>query len=150
MEAKDSYSFPLYHRIGQAARPIIASRYWIVIVLIVALLLYAPFLFSGFFQDDYGFRLQFSPQIFEKGNMPAEVMRNGPLNLYGFSWDAPARFRLQQDKGFAPWWASDQIKTNFFRPLSSLTLAFDFGLWPDTPLADAHSQPIVVLPADRI
>jgi hypothetical protein len=35
---------------------------------------------------------------------------------------------------FQPWWASDQIKTNFFRPLSSLTLALDYSLWPDTPL----------------
>jgi hypothetical protein len=137
MEAKDSYSFPLYHRIGQVARPIIASRYWIVIVLIVAILLYAPFLFSGFFQDDYGFRLQFSPDVYEKHNIPEEVMRvmrNSPLNLYGFSWDSSARFSFEQDKGFAPWWASDQIKTNFFRPLSSLALAFDFSLWPDTPL----------------
>ena len=137
MEAKDSYSFPLYHRIGQMARPIIAWRYWIVIVLIVAILLYIPFLFSGFFQDDYGFRLQFSPDVFEKYNIPPEVakgMRNGPLNLYGFSWDASARLGFEKNKGFAPWWASEQIKTNFFRPLSSLTLALDFSLWPDRPL----------------
>ena len=134
METKDSYAFPLYHRVGQMARPIIASRWWIVIVLIVAVLLYLPFLPSGFFQDDYGFRLNFSPAIYEKYNIPAEVMQNGPLNLYGFSWDSSARFGIEQDKGFAPWWASDQIKTNFFRPLSSLTLALDFSLWPDTPL----------------
>ena len=70
----------------------------------------------------------------EKYNIPAEVMQNSPLNLYGFSWDSSARFSIEQDKGFAPWWASDQIKTNFFRPLSSLTLALDFSLWPDTPL----------------
>jgi hypothetical protein len=134
MEAKDSYSFPLYHRIGQVARPIIASRYWIVIVLIVAILLYTPFLFSGFFQDDYGFRVQFSPDVYKKGNVPEEVMRNSPLNLYGFSWDSSTRFSIMQDMGLVPWWASDQIKTNFFRPLSSLTLAFDYSLWPDTPL----------------
>jgi len=131
MEAKDSHSFPLYHRIGQVARPIMASRYWIVIVLIVAILLYAPFLFSGFFQDDYGFRIQFSPDVPEE---VSKVMRNGLLNLYGFSWDASTRFRIGQDRGFVPWWASDQIKTNFFRPLSSLTLAFDYSLWPNTPL----------------
>jgi hypothetical protein len=134
MEENDAYAFPLSHRIGQAARPIIASRYWIVIVLIIAILLYTPFLFSGFFQDDYGFRLQFSPAIFEKYNIPAEVMRNGPLNLYGFSWDSSSRLRIEQDKGFAPWWASDRIRTNFFRPLSSLTLALDFSLWPEAPL----------------
>ena len=88
METKDSYAFPLYHRVGQMARPIIASRWWIVIVLIVAILLYLPFLPSGFFQDDYGFRLNFSPAIYEKYNIPAEVMQNGPLNLYGFSSDS--------------------------------------------------------------
>jgi hypothetical protein len=134
MEAKDSYSFPLYHRIGQVARPVIAPRYWIVIVLIAAILLYTPFLFSGFFQDDYGLRLNFSADIYDRYNIPAEVMQNSPLNLYGFSWGSSARFRIGQDHGFAPWWASDQIKTNFLRPLSSLTLAMDFSLWPDTPL----------------
>ena len=133
MEAKDSYSFPLYHRIGQVARPIIASRYWIIIILIVASLLYAPFLFAGFFQDDYGFRIQFSPDAREKVNMPKEVLQSGPLNLYGFSSDSTT-FRIGQDVGFAPWWASEEIKTNFFRPLSSLTLALDYSLWPDTPL----------------
>ena len=134
MEAKDSYSFPLYHRIGQVARPVIASRYWIVIVLIAAILLYTPFLFSGFFQDDYGFRLNFSPEAYEKLNVPEEVILNSPVNLYGFSSGGSTRFAFQLDKGSSPWWTSDQIKTNFFRPLSSLTLAFDYSLWPDTPL----------------
>jgi hypothetical protein len=139
MKAQASYSFPLYHRLGQAARPIIASRYWIVIVLIVAMLLYVPFLFSGFFQDDYGFRIQFSPTVRAKVNMPQEVLQSGPLNLYGFS-SSSATFRVGRDIGFSPWWASEDIKTNFFRPLSSLTLALDYSLWPDTPwLLHLHS-----------
>lgn len=133
MDAKESYSFPLYHRIGQAARPIIASRYWIIVVLVATLLLYAPFLFSGFFQDDYGFRIQFSQDVREKADIPEGVMQTGPLDLYNFSSDATT-FNVGRDKGFVPWWASDQIKTKFLRPLSSLTLAFDYTLWPDTPL----------------
>ena len=79
MEAKDPHSFPLYNRIGQVVRPIIASRYWIVIVLVVAILLYTPFLFSGFFQDDYGFRVKYSPIAYEKG-VPPEVLQEDPLN----------------------------------------------------------------------
>jgi hypothetical protein len=133
MQTKDLYSFPLYHRIGQAARPIIASRYWIVVVLIVAILLYIPFLFSGFFQDDYGFRIQFSEGVRERVNMPEDVLRSGPMDLYALSSDSTT-FSTGRDRGFAPWWASTEIKTNFFRPLSSLTLAFDYSLWPDTPL----------------
>jgi hypothetical protein len=113
------------------ARPIIASRSWIVIVLIIAVLLYAPYLFSGFFQDDYGFRVQFSPKVDEDVK---ELMRTSPWNLYGFSSGPSGKFNVGQDRGFSPWWASDQIKTNFFRPLSSLTLALDYTLWPDTPL----------------
>jgi hypothetical protein len=134
MKAKELVSFPLYHLIGQKVRPLMASRYWIGIVLILAVLLYVPFLFSGFFQDDYGFLLNFSPQIYERANVPVKVMQNSAVNLYGFTWDASERFTVGQDKGFAPWWASNQIKLNFFRPLSSLTLALDFTLWPDKPL----------------
>jgi hypothetical protein len=137
MEAQDSYTFPLYHRIAEAAAPVATSRYWIVIVLLVAILLYVPFLFSGFFQDDYGFRIQFSSEVPEEAS---RAMRNRPWNLYGLSWDLSTRFRMGQERGFLPWWASDQIKTNFFRPLSSLTLALDYSLWPDTPqLLHLHS-----------
>ena len=50
METKDSYAFPLYHRVGQMARPVIASRYWIAIVLIVAFLLYLPSCFPASFR----------------------------------------------------------------------------------------------------
>ncbi|MBN1316951.1 MAG: glycosyltransferase family 39 protein [Anaerolineales bacterium] len=138
MEIKEAYPFPLYHRIGQMARLIIARRYWIVIVLIAAFLLYSPFLSAGFFQDDYGFRLEFSQQAYEKLGVPEgvskEIMLNGPLNLYGFSSGGPTRFALSRDKGIMPWWASEEIKTNFFRPLSSLNLALDYSLWPDAPL----------------
>ncbi|MBN1428023.1 MAG: glycosyltransferase family 39 protein [Anaerolineae bacterium] len=133
MKTKDSYAFPLFHRIGRLVRPIIASRYWIIIVLVVTLLLYVPFLFSSFFQDDYGFRIQFSQDVREKARIPEGVMQTGPLDLYNFSSDATT-FNIGRDKGFVPWWASDQIKTRFLRPLSSLTLAFDYTLWPDTPL----------------
>lgn len=131
METQDAHSFPLYHRIGQAVRPVIAWRYWIVVVLIVAALLYVPYLLSGFFQDDYGFRVPFSPEVDPEVR---GLMQTSPWNLYGFSTGPSDKFEVGRDRGFAPWWASDQIKTNFFRPLSSLTLALDYSLWPETPL----------------
>lgn len=132
MNNEYSYSFQLYHRLGQVVRPITVSRYWIVIVLMAAILLYSPFLFSGYFQDDYGFRVQFSPKVDEEVK---ELFRTSIWNLYGFSSvGSSTKFIIGQEKGFSPWWASEQIKTNFFRPLSSLTLAFDYSLWPDNPL----------------
>ncbi len=132
METKNSYSFPLYHRIGQMVRPILASRYWIVIVLILVILLYLPILFSGFYQDDYDHRLRFAPEVYAKLHQPAEADRRGPLTLYGFVQGSSRQYG--RDKGYSPWWASDHIQANFFRPLSSLTLAFDYTLWRDTPL----------------
>lgn len=110
----------------------IASRYWIVIVLIVVIFLYLPILFSGFYQDDYDHRLRFSPQVYEKLHQPDEADQRGPLTLYGFVRDSSRQY--SRNKGYAPWWASDHIRANFFRPLSSLSLAFDYSLWPDTPL----------------
>ncbi|MCC6905171.1 MAG: hypothetical protein IT326_04950, partial [Anaerolineae bacterium] len=123
--------------IGFALRPVIASRYWIVLVLLLACLLYIPLVVSGFFQDDYGFRLEFSPYAQSRVGWTEairEVTLHGPLNLYGFTPDSPLYFVAGRDKGFMPWWASDRIRTNFFRPLSSLSLALDFTLWPDMPL----------------
>ena len=132
MNTEYSYSFPLYHRLGQVMRSITASRYWIGIVLVTAILLYSPFLFSGYFQDDYGFRVQFSPKVDEEVK---ELLQTSIWNLYGFSSvGSSTKFAIGQERGFTPWWASEQIKTNFFRPLSSLTLAFDYSLWPDNPL----------------
>ena len=66
MKPPPAYSFPLWHRIGHAARALMASRDWIVVVLILAVVLYLPFLFSGFFQDDHGHRLEFSPDAYEE------------------------------------------------------------------------------------
>lgn len=138
MDTKESYSFPLYHSLGMAIRPIVVSRYWIVIVLVLAFLLYIPFLFAGFFQDDYGMRLQFSEAAYDKLGVPQGVDKSvllaEPWNLYGFSSGPSEGFALQRDKGFAPWWANEAIKTNFFRPLSSLSLALDYTLWPEMPL----------------
>jgi hypothetical protein len=142
VETGDSNSSTRYRGVGQIARRLVDSRYWILAVVVVALLLYLPLLFSGFLQDDYGHRVNYSPHAGAKAGLQGVVMRNGPLNLYGFSWDSPARLALQRDKGFIPWWGSQAIRINFLRPLSSLTLAFDFSLWPDTPVA-MHAQSLL-------
>ncbi len=36
-----------------------------------------------------------------------------------------------KDSGLLPWVASDDLKISFFRPLSSLSLSFDYQIWPD-------------------
>jgi hypothetical protein len=134
MPERSEYAFPLYHRIGKAIQPVIRSKYWLLIVIGLAILLYLPLLFSGFYTDDLGHRLSFSPEAAERlGWLPE--MAPAWWNLYGFSTHSEGYFPMLLDQGFFyPWWASDTIRVSFLRPLASATLAFDFSLWPNTPL----------------
>jgi hypothetical protein len=139
MSEENGVAFPLYHRIGSALRSLINSPYWLWIVLGVTVLLYIPLLFSGFYADDLGHRLSFSPDAAARLGWPA-AMAPAWWNLYGFSTHAEGYFGMLLDQGFYPWWASDTIKVSFFRPLASASLALDFTLWRNAPfLMHVHS-----------
>lgn len=43
-----------------------------------------------------------------------------------------------------PWWAADDLRFRFFRPLASLSHALDYTLWPDT-WAAMHAQSLLWL-----
>jgi len=44
------------------------------------------------------------------------------------------------ERGFVGWWASPEFSIAFLRPISSISHAIDFALWPDWPwLMHAHS-----------
>jgi hypothetical protein len=134
MPEKSDNAFPLYHRIGNAIRPVINSRYWLLIVVGVAILLYLPMLFSGFYADDLGHRLSFSPDAAARLGWPMEL-RPAWWNLYGFSTHSEDYDEMLRNQGyFNPWWASGTITVSFFRPLASGLLALDFSLWPNAPL----------------
>jgi hypothetical protein len=134
MSESSENAFPLYHRIGNAIRPVINSKYWLLIVIGIAILLYLPLLFSGFYQDDLGHRFSLSPEAAEKLGFPLE-MAPAWWNLYGFSTHSEGHFEMLKDQGyFYPWWASDTVRVSFFRPLASGLLALDFSLWTNTPL----------------
>jgi len=134
MSEKNEYAFPLFHRIGKAVQPLIASRYWLWIVLAIAILLYIPILFSGFYGDDLGHRLAVTPDAAARLGW-TEDMRPAWWNLYGFSTHAESYFDRVKDQGFlSPWWAADTITVSFLRPLSSGLMALDFSLWPNAPL----------------
>ncbi len=134
MSEEGEKAFPLYHRIGSAIRPLINSKYWLWIVIGVAILLYLPMMFSGFYADDLGHRVSYNPDAAAKIGWSQE-MTPAWWNLYGFSSHAVGYFDTLKDQGFIyPWWATDTIQVNFFRPLASGTLALDFSLWPNSPL----------------
>ncbi len=134
MAEKTEYAFPLFHRIGEAIRPAIKSKYWLWIVIAVAILMYIPLLFSGFYGDDLGHRFSSNPTAAARLGYTLE-MKPQWWNLYGFSTHAAGYFDMLRDQGFFyPWWATDTIRVSFLRPLSSALLALDFRLWPNNPL----------------
>lgn len=65
---------------------------------------------------------------------------NSPFRLFEFLSGRPEDVRRLVDRGFLPWWASPDLRLSFFRPLSSLTHAVDYALWPSSPvLMHVHS-----------
>lgn len=83
---------------------------------VLALLLCLPSLAAGEFLDDHLMRAQ------ARAGLPA--------------WD---RYRFVEahqiaelrEQGTFGWWSAEQLHVSFFRPISALTHALDYALWPD-------------------
>jgi hypothetical protein len=84
---------------------------------VCAILLALPFLNAPLLQDDVVHRVM----LLDK----TRDLHWSPLDLYDFI-GAPRRTApLLRDRGFLPWFAADDLKLRFFRPLSSGVLAAD-------------------------
>jgi hypothetical protein len=134
MKSDKSLLFPFLNSIGRKLQPVLVSRFWLPFVILLVILLYLPSLFGGFFADDNWDRLEFSGKAVQKLKIDNAKIERGEYNLYAFSGLSAERGQAFRDKGIYPWWSGKSIKINFFRPLSSLTLALDYTLWPDFPL----------------
>ena len=100
---------------------------------IVALLLASPALFTGLILDDHYLRLAFTRSEL----LPHLASASDPFRFV--PGDALVNAELRE-LGVLPWFAPDQIRIAFFRPLSTLTHNLDYALWPDLPAAmHAHS-----------
>jgi hypothetical protein len=82
----------------------------------VALLLCLPSLAAGEFLDDHLMRAQ------ARAGVPA--------------WDRYVFVRPEQvaelrEQGTFGWWAADELNVSYFRPISALTHALDYAIWPD-------------------
>jgi hypothetical protein len=83
----------------------------------------------------------------------AHHMRHGwsPTLLFA---SPPAEFRAARQVGRLAWWSSPHVDLRFFRPLSSLSHALDFSLWPEQAwlmhLENGLIYALVVLVAVRL
>lgn len=94
---------------------------------ILAMVLTSRSLFSGFQIDDW-------QQLW--------VLQHGdPLwDLFAFLDGDPAHNAAKRDTGELPWWAADQLKIRFMRPITALTHMLDHAIAPrHAGLAHLHS-----------
>ncbi|MBI2395746.1 MAG: glycosyltransferase family 39 protein [Deltaproteobacteria bacterium] len=80
---------------------------------------YAPALLGGYFADDHF-------HVFVLDEMPSLFTER--FNLFAFL-RSPEEVQILRRWGIAPWWTSDALRIDFFRPIPSLTHWLDFALF---------------------
>jgi hypothetical protein len=56
------------------------------------------------------------------------------FGLFTFVDGQPAHIQALKEAGRVQWWAADNLKLSFWRPLTELTQWLDYRLWPDSPV----------------
>ncbi len=106
---------------------LLASRsfLWIAVFLAVGLLL--PTLRIGFMMDDY------AQPSWLRGEAARVGGPRGIWDLFRFQDGSPGALKQGLDEGYWPWWTNPEMRLAFFRPLTSLTHAFDYRFFPKSP-----------------
>ena len=97
-------------------------------VLAVAVLLVLPCIAIGFAADDAMLRVRAGADGGFAGFEPTR------WDLFVFVRDDPAQREALMERGCLSWWTAQSYRLGFMRPLSSITHALDFALWPTRPL----------------
>lgn len=105
-------------------------------IAVIAFALGAPALGVGYVIDDYAHLASFSdvPRL--------RVIWDSPWDMFSFVTGATEQKQAAMEQGLYPWWTSDRVVLNFWRPLTVLTHGIDHALWPDSP-AMAHLQSLL-------
>jgi len=112
----------------------LSHPYLPLVVVVLAILLTLPSLWSGLLMDDYHHKL-----VMDDSDSPLRLL-DSPLDMFRFFPGDPERMKQLRDYGFVPWWTDEALKGAFWRPLSSITHWIDYKIWPDLPvLMHAHS-----------
>lgn len=109
------------------------------ILLFLAALLYgSSSLLGNFYADDYIQRAYVvGSQSLQQLGLLAGIEQHSLsaflTNQFNFFDPATENYQALKDFGMMPWWAEDNIKLHFFRPLASLSHYIDYQLWPNSP-----------------
>jgi hypothetical protein len=105
----------------------------------VGVLLSLPALATGFIADDFAHQLVFRPGFAYPGGP------RGDWDMFRFQGPDRGYWRHLMNLGLWPWWTAPTLRVAFFRPLTSLSHAFDYrvvagvlGAW-SAPFMHAES-----------
>ena len=118
------------NKIKKLCTSLLASRKFLFIIFVLAIIITLPSIKSGIMMDDYHMKAL----MLDPGN-PHNFMTS-PLNIFEFFDGDPARSQELIDYGWIPWWITDlSLKASFWRPLSAMTHWLDYLIFSFNPVA---------------
>lgn len=103
---------------------------------LIAVFFVLPSLWVGLQLDDY-FHWALVQRL---PGLPVADMPGSWFHLFGFLDGNPERAQDLMDKGMLPWWALQEVRYAFWRPVVEFTHALDYLAWPHEPwLMHLHS-----------
>lgn len=106
---------------------LLSSRWCILIAALLGMLLMAPAMNTALIGDDY---LHWSLLTGRSFN----AQPGSFFGLFTFADGNVVHNQALIDSGQLVWWASDNLRIAFWRPLSELSQYLDYKLWPDSPV----------------
>jgi len=100
-------------------------------VIVVALVLALPSLFSGFFIDEYVQAARWRASV---DHVDGNGIVDFPNDCFLFAGGDQAAYQREMEHGMVAWWQAPDWKIHFWRPLSAGTHAIDLFLWPSNAL----------------
>lgn len=102
----------------------------------IAFALGTPALWTGYLLDDYAHLAAFSdiPRL--------NLIFKSPWHMFSFVQGDPEQTQAAMEQGLYPWWSSQQVVLNFWRPFTVVTHGLDHLFWPHSALM-AHLQSLL-------
>src|SRR3990167_10046806 len=114
------------------------SKFLLLALICVVLLLFLPTTLGSLSRDDFYHRnfLLGVPLLSSSENGVVPSVWQTSDNLFSF-FNETKNQNLSKAKstGWIPWWTSQELKVDFWRPLTALTHWLDYKLWPEFPIA---------------
>lgn len=114
-------------RAGSLWATCMASRWAVPALVLLGMLLVMPSINAGLSMDDF---LHWS--VLTEGER-IKVHPGSPWGLFHFLTGDVAQNQALKASGELMWWAADDLRTSFWRPLSEVTHWIDYRLWPRSP-----------------